>query len=200
MNKLFLLSAKKLLNFLFVFRLLSVTSSNGKIGLRSEDLRPDMEEIDRMGEIQEELNIEWRIEDFISLLEEKNKIYTSFTFTFASHSWCMRIYPNGREEQKSIGYIGLYLRRNSFGPAIRMHFSLGLKTFDGERDPEKHYMHTFRKIDEGCGSIKLLSKSKLLQRKSDLLPADILTVFCSLTNQKSTENESKSFVFKISNV
>lgn len=159
-----------------------------------------MEAIDRMGEVQEELNIEWRIENFISLVEEKDKFYTSFSFSFAGHSWCMRIYPNGREEQKSVGYIGLYLRRNSFGPGIKMHFSLGLKRFDGEKDPEKHCTHTFQKPDEGYGSIKLLSKSKLLQRKSDLLPADILTVFCSLTNQKSTENESKSFVFKISNV
>lgn len=158
-----------------------------------------MEEVERTGEIQEELNIEWRIEDFISLLEEHNKFHTSFSFSFAGHSWCMRIYPNGCEEQKSVGYIGLYLRRNSFGPAIKMNFSLGLKTFDGEKDPEKYCVHTFQKIDEGCGSIKLLSKSELLQRKSDLLPADILTVFCSLMHEKSTENESKSLVFKICN-
>lgn len=144
-----------------------------------------MATFDGIGEVGEKLHIEWRIEDFLAL-EENDKVYSSSSFSFAGHSWCLRMYPNGRESDKSVGYVGIHLRRNSFGAPIKIDYRLGVKTLD----EDLLHGRIFGEM-KWRGFSKYLLRSELLEKMSDFAPANVLTVVCVLKLQKSTGNESK---------
>lgn len=98
-----------------------------------------MATIGKLNEIQKELDVEWSISNFDSLSDEADKYYASPSFSFNGSSWYLKIYPNGRTADKSVGYIGLCLIRLSSGPANSVDFNLGIKTLDGKRDRERFY-------------------------------------------------------------
>lgn len=137
-------------------------------------------------------DIEWEIPEFSKLSEDRY----SPTFSFAGALWCLRIYFNSPKNYDPGSDIGLYLKRKSSGPPINLDFSLGLKTVDGKKDPEVHRTHIFREADKGFGIPSCISTTKLLiARRSELLPSDVLTVFCTLRYPESIEDESKSYLF-----
>lgn len=136
-------------------------------------------------------DIEWQIPEFSNLTED----ISSPTFSFAGAFWCLRIYLNCHKNHYRGRDLGLFLRRKSSGSPISLDFSLGLKTMEGKKDPEVHRSHIFREAEKGFGIPSCISATELMvARRSELLPSNILTVFCTLRYPESVEDESKSYV------
>lgn len=156
-----------------------------------------------VGELSEnpgEFAIEWRIKDFFSPLPEIDTSYFSPVFTFAGASWKFEIFPNGRKEcymsdgktKNTEGTIALYLHRQSSGPPINLEYSLGLKMLDGNENHKRHLTYNFEK-KIGYGFAEFLSISKILEKKSELVPSDALTVVCKMKYPKTADISSKCF-------
>lgn len=151
-----------------------------------------MTTVGELNEIPGEFTVEWRIKEFFSLSPEPDKFYDSLEFSFADARWNLRIYPDGRTKSiaengkvvNSEGCINLYLRRESTGPPITLTYSLGLKTVDDNVNPERHFTYNFKEI-EGWGRHGLITRSKLLERKSELIYSGVLTVVCKIKYSKT---------------
>lgn len=152
-----------------------------------------MAKIGDLCEIGGEVIFEWKIKDFLSLPDEKNVFYYSSTFYFADASWNLKIYPFGVAENQSEGYIGLYLLKRSYSRPISVNYTMGLKTLDRNKDPNHNFSYVFDQKDSGYGTPKLISRSALSEKKSDLTPSDILTVICTLKHNESKDTKGKQF-------
>lgn len=137
--------------------------------------------------LQSEHEIEWKISNFSSLSNGTDNFYESPSFSFADESWYLRVRPNGDVSKGSVGSVGLYLMKSSTGPPIKMTYTLGLKSFKGEKDSEFHRTYNFILGDAGYGVHGCIVKSELLERMSDLMPTDVLTLFCNLKYPKPVE-------------
>lgn len=159
-----------------------------------------MAAVGEQDEISGEFAVEWRIKEFLSLSSEIHQFYDSLEFSFSGACWCLRIYANGRTDSlaengsvvNSKGCVNLYLRRVSYGPPINLDYSLGLKTNDEKVNPERHFTYTFEET-EGWGRHGLIRRSKLLERKSELISSGVLTVVCKIKYSKSTNISSKYY-------
>lgn len=156
--------------------------------------------IGKLNEIQKELDIEWSISNFDSLSDEADKYYASPSFYFNGSSWYLKIYPNGRNADKSVGYLGLCLIRLSPGPPNSVDFSVGVKTLYGKRDRERLYTcicdsfgsrYVPKCFISQYGTPWGISRSQLFERKSELMPFNVLTMLCTLKNPKDIEDSSK---------
>lgn len=136
--------------------------------------------------LQNELEMEWKISNFSSLTDN---FYNSPSFSFADECWYLAISLNGDEDKESFGCIGLYLRRGSSGPPINMNYTLGLKTLNGEKDSEHHRTFIFRDVYEAYGVHGCIVRSELIER--NLIPTDVLTLFCNLKDPKHVKGPSK---------
>ena len=140
--------------------------------------------------------INWRVPNFFSLPTKDGLWYYSPGFSFAGESWNLMIYPNGRSDHASTGYIGVYIWRQSFGRGIHLEFSFGLKTLEGVKKEEQYRLAVFE-TTKSTGIHKFVQRSKLLGKKSELVPDDHLTIFCTLREVKSTEYFGKYYVLDI---
>lgn len=134
----------------------------------------------------------WEISDFFSVSLEDGDYICSPQFSFADTSWCLMIYPNGWSVHESIGYIGMYLWRKSSGPPIHLEYCLGLKTARGQQEKQVHRIKVFENTETATGNHKWLSRAELMERKSQLMSDDVITLFCNLKDLKATEVTSKS--------
>lgn len=140
---------------------------------------------------------EWTISNFFSLLEDYDIIYKSPSFSFDGATWYLKIYPNGDINDDSFGYVDLELRRKSSGPPYRLEFSLSLKTLEGNKEEEWQKTCIFEAANgnQSHGVACFIARSKILERKSELLPSGALTVVCTLRSPKFTEDASKYLPF-----
>lgn len=150
-----------------------------------------METIGKVSSSSGELTVEWIIPNFLSLLQKGFTYYNSDTFSFNGKSWFLRIYPNGDYEE-SVQYVSLFLKKASSTPEIKQDFWLSLKNVNGKKEMETDHSHTFNN-DSGFGSNHFISRSKLLERKQELLFADALTVICTL-KLPGFQNTSKTYI------
>lgn len=128
------------------------------------------------------LSFEWKIDNFFSLSE---KIYVSPSFLIAGESFCLCIYPN---EDNS---VEVYLRRKLDGPSINLAWSFGMKTTKGKEDHERKFTCVFKKA-EGYGTPEFLKRSELSEKKSELVPSDVLTIVCHIEcHSKSIDDTGK---------
>lgn len=153
-----------------------------------------MAKIGDLCEIGGEVIFEWKIKDFISLSNERNIFYYSSTFYFSDASWNLKIYPFGVVENQSDGCIGLYLMKRSYSRPISVNYTIGLKTVDGKKDPDYNFTYVFDQRDSGYGTPKLISRSVLSEKKSELIPSGILTVICTLKHAESKDTNGKQFM------
>lgn len=151
-----------------------------------------MEDIGDVCEIRGEVTFEWQVKDFSSL-SEKNKYYTSSKFYFCGASWLLKLFPNGMpEEERTDGWIGVFLIKTSSDTSVTLDYSLGLKTIDKKIDSEVDISHVFDRKNSGRGIPKLLQRSILFEKKSNLLLlSDTLTVICTTKNSDSTDVTGK---------
>lgn len=157
--------------------------------------------MDSIGEVKRipktTCEFEWSIPDFSSL-SKNDEFYLSPPFSFAGKSCNLSIAPNGFKSLKSVGYIGLYLIRRNPDVCFSPEVFFSIKTSDGEIHQERLYEKYDRKFHddlESFGIYRYLLRSELLKRKSKLLPADVLTVVCTVKYSKSTENTGKSLIY-----
>lgn len=141
--------------------------------------------------LQKELEIEWKILKFSSLPRDDGYDFISPLFNFADASWYLKIQLIGHQGKTSVGCISLYLNRKCSGTPINMKYTLGLKTFNGEKDSEHHRQYIFRNNEYGCGVHACITTCELYERKSDLMPCDELTLFCNLKYPKNDEGTGK---------
>lgn len=141
-----------------------------------------MAKIGDLCEIPGELIIEWKVKNFMSLSDEYNTYYDSHTFYFSGTSWELRIYPNGETENKSDGWLGLYIMRKSIGSPVTLRISFALKKSDGNKDHECNIGPVTIDKKIGRGWHKMLLRSVLMERKTELIPSDELTIICTLRN------------------
>lgn len=141
--------------------------------------------------LQKELEIEWKISKFSSLPRDAGYHFNSPLFNFADASWYLKILLNGHQGKTSVGCIGLYLNRKCSGTPINMKYTVGLKTFNGEKDSEHHRQFIFKNEEYGHGVHACIMRGELYERKSDLMPCDELTLFCNLKYPKNDECTGK---------
>lgn len=127
-----------------------------------------------------EFHFEWQIDDFFSLPEEDGETCFSPNFSIAGESWCFFINPNGKSAINSVGYVGAYLQRNEDLPYISLVWSFGVKTSEGKKDKEMKFSHVFHEESLGYGFAKFLKRSELFEKKSELVPSDVLTLVCDI--------------------
>ena len=148
--------------------------------------------IGELEEIPKELTVQWKIIEFFSISEE---VCISRFFSFTNECWYLRMYPNGNKRISGTnGCISVYLCRKSSISPIKLKFSLSVKATAKEKVSETHQTYIFRVAEEGCGVHKLISKLELLEKKSELMPSDILTILCTLKRPESQDDTSKFFV------
>lgn len=153
-----------------------------------------MEEIGDVCKTRGEITIEWRIKEFSQLNQEIDKRYASPKFYFSGASWAIRLHPNGETQYKSNGWLSLYVIRQSSGSPVTLEFSFRFKSIDGKNDSLVTSTRDFNKKEDGWGSNKIILKSALMERKSEFLPSDILTVVCTLKNKERNDVARKSSI------
>lgn len=156
-----------------------------------------MEPVGKVNNLAKQFNFEWEIDNFFSLSTEDVKSYDSPLIEFANESWYLTVYPNGDPEDDTVGYIEVYLFRDFPGlPLINVSWSFGLKTFDGEKVHEQR--HTFAFGEDHCigyGSKKLLKRFTLLERKSELVPSNILTIVLTIDYFSKSRDDAGKVLF-----
>lgn len=141
-------------------------------------------------------DFEWKIKDIFSFTEEDDEYYFfSPTFSFNDASWCIVIHPNAGSNGRTPGCIDLHLIRNDYHSSpIKLDFSLCLKTAYGLKYRDKHYIRVFDQINYKSPLHRMIARSELLARKTELAPAGILTVVCTMRKLESTKDASKSYI------
>lgn len=140
-----------------------------------------------------EIDIEWKIQDFLSLPIKEGSYLSSPEFKFAGASWCLYLYPNGDIGDDSVGFIDIYLVRQSPGLLINVKMFFSLKSVCGMREQFASYTYVFNQTYAGYGATRYLSRAVLLKRKSELLPSDALTVVFTLKYPRTIEEISKFY-------
>ena len=163
---------------------------------------PDAVLKQRVGELNRSFTticeFEWRILDYLSLPEESGQVYFSPLFSLAGESCWLAILPNGDVENDSIRFIGLALVMENSVPEISLEVSFSFKTSDGKEDRRRHEVEEMS-ADEAkiYTANRCLLRAELLERKSELLPSNVLTVLCTVKNKISTKDESKPYVSRL---
>ena len=149
-----------------------------------------------IGDVSErpgEVIFEWRIKDFFSLAAEINACFKSPKFYFSGASWEIQIYPNGESDNESQGWIGLYVMRKSIGLPLLLTYSLDLKAIDDKTHFGIRNKRIFDEKDVGYGWSKIISRTSLEEKKSELMPLGTLTVICILKCDEFTSVGGKLY-------
>lgn len=150
-----------------------------------------MDTIGKIDVIQKEVDIEWKIKNFFYLSTEDGEMYSSPKFSVGDDTWCLLIYPNGDTSIETDGFIDLALYRENYDPPINQEFAFYLKTVDGEKDREKHFIHLFNNFSGLYSAWKFISRFEVFERRSQLISDAILTIVCTLKYSSLNENASK---------
>lgn len=155
-----------------------------------------MTEVGELSETSGDIKVEWEIKDFFSLSQETDKYYHSPKFYFSGTSWQIQISPKSEVHDASGDWIGLYLTRMANGLPVAVTFSLRFKNVDEKGNPCIRSANTFNGKGNAWGHPKFMSRSMLMERKSQIIPADVLTVICTLKNDESNNVTGKSLIEK----
>lgn len=131
----------------------------------------------------EETRVEWKIAHFFSVIEDKSLCYESLAFPFAGDSWYLQM--NFDNE-----YIILNLC-NDNPREYSVEFNFGIRKLDGTVEDwlGKGIMEGNQMYDED--HFEFLRLSELQQRKSKLVPSDVLTVTCTV-KRETTESDQQN--------
>lgn len=154
-----------------------------------------------LGKLKTKLyEMEWTIRNFDSLsVEEESPFFPS-----KEAAWHMTIAPNGMREHNSVGYVGLYLIRIARNRFSNLQVSFAIKTVDGKKYQETPYETLLCGKDcQIYGVPCFLPRAELFERKSELLPSNVLTILCTMKYSEPNEVPGKFYFFfllKISNL
>lgn len=160
----------------------------------------DVQEVGFLDEKKcEEAEIEWEIQDFFSVAENKSVVYSRI-FIFANTQWRLQMllkpktHRRMRANSSSLikdSYMRLYLRRIEICEEIcSVECDLGIKKVDGS-------------IDTLCKRILLLNGnetrtdpcyiriSKIVQHRSQMVPSDTLVITCKLKSKDMPSDQPR---------
>lgn len=150
-----------------------------------------MAKIGDLCETKGEITVEWTIKDFSSLHQLIDVPYESPKFYFCGASWSIWLYPNGETRNESNGWLSLYLMRLSSGSPVTLTYSFCLESYNGYHNVNITEIGDFNEKEAGKGKSKVILNTSFMEKKSQLIPSDILTVVCCLKNNKTNDVTSK---------
>lgn len=128
----------------------------------------------QIGELNKtEKGYEWKIPNF-SFLCDYECFYCSPSFTFLNTSFHLHICP----WRKDYGFLSLYLM-SDYGPSSGLTYSFSIKKYDGTLIGTKTATRS-EALGQSNGFYSFCETHNLMDRKSELLPGDTLTIFCEL--------------------
>lgn len=146
-------------------------------------------------EIEGKLTIEWKIKHLFSLYDKINSYYKSPEFHFLGNSWELHLYPNGQTKTESVGWIGVYLKKISSGSSVTLDYSLDVKST--ERTDDYCFNATSSVFDDGHrgrGYHKIISRSVLMDKKSELSHSNEITIICTMKNCPQNDVAGNSYI------
>lgn len=132
----------------------------------------DTENTGNVEEKYEEKKIGWKIADFFSFSEKKTEIRSS-DFSFANGLWHLRLLPNSTSKP---GFM-YWCLVNTKSPRCSVEYSYGLKKQD--RNVEYLSKGILQENDE-YSALYYIELSEIQQRKSELVPANVFNITCTL--------------------
>lgn len=134
------------------------------------------EKIGSVENMYEETHVEWKITDFCKIARKGRFWYCdSPSFSFANSSWYFHVYPKSSVDPECIalylGCLGGVLSEYS------VEYTFGLKRLDNNVE---HLFTGIVRKGEMFGSRNSIKRSEVMQWKCELLPADVLTITCTL--------------------
>ena len=133
--------------------------------------------------------LEWKIDNFFSYNEEDLQL-NSPDFLVLNTMWYIQICPNGSTRHNSKGCVSLYMYRKDDKDPQTVEYRLGIKNVNNTVECELIDVATIS--TSGWGYHKFIKRSDLLQRKSELVPSDILTVTCTIMMKNNTSDLDSS--------
>jgi hypothetical protein len=95
--------------------------------------------------------------------------------------WCLSLYPKGRRFEDE-GYVSLYLCLNHMEKRkLDVKYKFGIINENDEEVQSVEKLATFKKTT-GCGLGQFIKRDELFADRKILLPKDVLTVFCEVSN------------------
>lgn len=118
---------------------------------------------------------EWSIPDYFTIVEDRKfGCYDSHAFSVADTSWYLRLYPYWNDRTEFV-HLALF---NNITREYLVEYSCGLKTCDGSME---QLLNGILKGDEVRNKeTNFIRKSQLVQRKSELVPGNVLTITCTV--------------------
>lgn len=137
-------------------------------------------------EKHEEKEIEWKISDFSSFAENRLEI-RSPDFSFANSLWYLRLHPKSGARP---GFM-CWCLWSTKSPKCSVEYSCGLKKQDGSVEylrkgilKENHPYSFF-------GTLYYIKISEIQQRKSELVPTNVLIITCTLKRITTDSDQPK---------
>lgn len=149
----------------------------------------------KLRETLDEIEIEWRIPEFFSVTNKADDYIFSPAFCFSSSYWYLLIYPYGRNNI-STEHVGLFLMKADSGGEISVNVSLKIASDNKENSITRTYTKVFGKKFSLVGYSRFMTQIRLLERKCEFAPLDVVTVICSMKLQDQQELESKHITIK----
>nr|XP_042126083.1 speckle-type POZ protein-like [Peromyscus maniculatus bairdii] len=131
----------------------------------------------------QDFSYRWTISNFPFVAEEMGQSIRSPTFSIgANDKWCLRVHPNGVDEQ-SADYLSVYLvLLSSLKSPVWAKFQFWIISNEGEKKKVKKSPRAFRFVPgQDWGYKKFVLRDFLLSHAFWLLPDDQLTLVCKVS-------------------
>lgn len=137
----------------------------------------DMAEVGEVEKLPYDIkHFEWKISDFFTFIEITDyRPLKSPTFSIADTSWNLKLYLNWN--YSTYPFIQLFLW-NEKRREYLVEYYLGLKKCDGR--VEQLLSGIFKEVAKRNEKVDFIMRSELMQRKSELVPGDVLTITCTV--------------------
>lgn len=126
--------------------------------------------------IHEEARIEWKISDFITVVEVDDACdgYDSPAFFINDISWFLRLFPRSTLNPEFMRLFIVADEKKDYS----VEYNVGLKKSDGSVQKLVSGIRKNSDLDSGVGNI--IKRSELLQQKSELIYQNAISIICTL--------------------
>ena len=122
---------------------------------------------------------ELEIHNFFSYSEEDSSLNSEY-FPILGNKCYLSIFPNGLIQEKSNDYVSLHLHLCDGEFKETVELRLGIKSANNIIVYERREVFTIHEYYFNWEISEFIKRSDLLQKKSYLVPSDILTIACTV--------------------
>lgn len=126
-----------------------------------------------VSESEFQVDFEWEIEGVLCFLKE-SKTLQSLSIDFLHCNWLLEMSVRHQER------LQLYLQKNKSEIQVAVMFKLGIRLADGTTEMRCCLTKKFESLEASFGTREFILTSELEERKNQLLPADTLTIACTV--------------------